>query len=143
MFHHLHRAGQAAAVAAALALVSPQLAQAAPTFAASPASVHQNGDLTKVRYYGHWHGRYWHGGYWHGGYGAGPAIAGAALGLFGLAANAAVADSYYDGYDYPYYGPVYPYYGNYGYPYGFGGYGGWHHGWYRGWRGPVGIHNHR
>jgi hypothetical protein len=143
MFQHLQRAGQAAAVATALAIVTPQVAQAAPTFAASPASVHQEGGLTQVRYYR----RHWHHGYWGG---PGPVIAGAALGLFGLAANAAIADSYYDSYDYPYYAPygpvgIYPGYGYSGYPYG--GYGGWHHGWHHGWghgwRGPVGWHNHR
>jgi len=143
MFHYLHRTGQAAAVVAALAFVAPQAAHAAPTLAASPASVHQNGELTQVRYYRH---------HWHGG--VGPAIAGAALGLFALGANAAINNSYYDDYDYdyPYYAPygpvsVYPGYGYYGYyPYGgYGGYGhgGWHHGWRGGWRGPVGIHNHR
>jgi hypothetical protein len=130
MFQYLNRAGPAAAVAAALAMVTPQVAQAAPTSAASPASVHLNGDLTQVRYYRHrWH---------HGWGGPGPAVAGAALGLFGLA----LANSYYDSYDYPYYyAPYGAGYGYYGYPYG--GYGGWHRGWGYRWRGPVGWHNHR
>ena len=106
------------------------IAALAASLAANPAEARPRTRHHVRHHYVHYHHRHY------------SPIPGIALGLFGAALGAAVADSYYD--EPYYYGPGYNYgpgyyYGGYGRPYGrghrawggpahFGGHGGhWHH----------------